>query len=87
MTDILLYMIYPITRLSLLSIKLAIKTWPILHKSWPKIIFKDSYLMLPYGLRALVKAFNIVIGKGYFPFLFNQLFYKGVIPAFEYWTG
>ena len=26
-------------------------------------------------------------GKGYFPFLLKNIFYSGVLPKFEYWTG
>ena len=51
------------------------------------IIFKDSYLILPLALRALCKAFNIIIPKGHFPFLLNDIFYKGVLPKLSYWTG
>lgn len=51
------------------------------------IIFKDSYLMLPQSLRKLSIAFNIISSKGYFPFLLNNIFYRGIIPSLEYWTG
>ena len=51
------------------------------------IVFKDSYLLLPLSLRKLCSAFNISIPKGYFPFLFKNIFYTGVLPHFEYWTG
>jgi hypothetical protein len=51
------------------------------------IIFKDSYLLLPLSLRMLCKAFNVDVPKGYFPFKLTNIFYTGVIPRFEYWTG
>jgi len=51
------------------------------------ILFKDSYLLLPVSLRKLCDAFNILIPKAHFPFLLNDIFYKGVFPAFNYWTG
>jgi len=69
----------------LISIKLIVKGD---KKSETKtIIFKDSYLLLPLSLRKLCKAFNIEKPKGYFPFLLNDIFYSGVIPKFENWTG
>ena len=51
------------------------------------IVFKDSYLLLPLGLRMLCKAFNISVSKGYFPFKLTNILYKGLFPKFEYWTG
>ena len=51
------------------------------------LIFKDSMLLLPLSLRKLCKAFKIKDDKGYFPFLLNDILYKGIIPRFEYWTG
>ena len=51
------------------------------------IVFKDSYLLLPQSLRSLCEAFNIVTPKGHFPFLLNEIFYKGVLPRLELWTG
>ena len=51
------------------------------------IIFKDSYLLLPLSLRSLCKAFDILTSKGHFPFNVKNIFYTGVIPKFEYWTG
>jgi hypothetical protein len=51
------------------------------------ILFKDSYLLLPLSLRKLCTAFNIPIPKGYFPFKLTNIFYTGVLPKFEYWTG
>ncbi len=51
------------------------------------IIFKDSYLLLPHSLRKLCEAFNITIPKGFFPFKLTNIFYNGILPKFEYWTG
>jgi len=50
------------------------------------ILFKDSYQLLPYSLRSLCEAFNINLAKGWFPYLFTDIFYKGVLPLFEYWN-
>jgi hypothetical protein len=52
-----------------------------------KILFKDSYLMLPMSLRKLCLAFNIIEVKSYFPYLFNDIFYKGVLPLISYWSN
>jgi hypothetical protein len=69
----------------LISIKLKIEGS---KKSENKtIIFKDSYLLLPQSLRMLCKAFKIDTPKGYFPFKLTNIFYTGVVPKFEYWTG
>ena len=51
------------------------------------IIFKDSMLLLPLSLRKLCKAFNIEVPKGHFPFKLTNIFYTGIIPRFESWTG
>jgi hypothetical protein len=50
------------------------------------IIFKDSYLLLPYSLRRLCKAFNIEISKGWFPFKLTNIYYNGILPAISYWN-
>ena len=50
------------------------------------ILFKDSYLLLPYSLRRLCSAFNIESGKSYFPFNLTEIFYTGVLPKLHYWT-
>jgi hypothetical protein len=73
----------------LISIKLKIKIMSTENsKSEEKtIIFKDSFLLLPLSLRKLCLAFNIETSKGYFPFLLNNIYYSGVIPKFENWTG
>ena len=68
----------------LISIKLKILTGKYKGKT---IIFKDSMLLLPLGLRLLCKAFNVSIPKGYLPFKLTNIFYIGVLPKFEYWTG
>ena len=68
----------------LISIKLIIQTGQYKGKT---IIFKDSMLLLPLGLRKLCGAFGLVVPKGYFPFKLVDIFYTGVLPKFEYWTG
>ena len=68
----------------LMSIKVIVGT----TKSETKVIvFKDSYLLLPLSLRKLCVAFDVAVPKGHFPFLFKNIFYTGIIPKFEYWTG
>jgi DNA polymerase type B, organellar and viral len=52
-----------------------------------KISILDSYLLLPFGLNKLAKVFNCSNSKGIFPYLFlnkDNINYKGVIPAIEY---
>jgi len=51
------------------------------------IIFKDSYLLLPLSLRKLCTAFKVEAPKTFFPFLLTNIYYSGVFPKFEYWTG
>jgi DNA polymerase type B, organellar and viral len=42
----------------------------------------QEYLhLLFFGLSKLISS------KGHFPFLFNDIIYKGLLPKFEYWTG
>ena len=68
----------------LISIKVRLNIEGYVGKT---IIFKDSYLLLPQSLRNLCNAFNISVPKGYFPFKLIDIFYTGLIPRFEYWTG
>ena len=68
----------------LLSITLRLNIAGYKNKT---IIFRDSLLLLPHSLRILCKAFNITTPKGYFPFKLNDIFYKGILPKFELWTG
>jgi hypothetical protein len=68
----------------LMSIKIKLNVEGYKNKT---IIFKDSYLILPQSLRKLCEAFNISTGKSYFPFLLTNIFYKGILPKLEYWTG
>ncbi len=53
----------------------------------PVMVFRDSYLMLPSALRSLARLFGYILGKGFFPFDFNDIFYKGVIPSYQYWQA
>lgn len=68
----------------LMSIKVKLNIDGYKNKT---IIFKDSYLLLPQSLRNLCLAFNVTLPKGYFPFKLTNIFYTGIIPAFEYWTN
>jgi hypothetical protein len=43
-------------------------------------------LLLPSSLRNLCKSFNVLSEKGYFPFKFNNIYYKGSFPKFEYFN-
>lgn len=56
------------------------------HKN-KTIIFKDSLLMLTISLRELCNSFKIENSKSYFPFLLNDLKYKGKFPDFSLFTG
>lgn len=50
------------------------------------IIFKDSFLLLPMGLRRLCKSFNVPTVKTHFPFYFSDINYSGDFPAYELFT-
>ena len=66
----------------LISIKLRLNVEGYKGKT---VIFKDSFLLLPLSLRKLCSAFNVINPKGYFPFKFTNIFYKGLLPLIEYW--
>jgi len=68
-------------RLMCIELKLEIKGY-----NGRKIIFKDSYLLLPYSLRKLCEAFNITLTKGWFPYKLTDIFYKGIVPSINYWN-
>lgn len=68
----------------LISIKVKLNIVGYTDKT---IEFKDSFLLLPLSLRLLCTAFKVVIPKGFFPFKLTNIFYTGILPAFEYWTG
>lgn len=51
------------------------------------IIFKDSLLMLPLSLRDLGKSFKVEVSKGYFPYLLNDINYKGQFPEYNLFTN
>ena len=68
----------------IMSIKLRLNRLGYLNKT---IIFKDSMLLLPISLRDLCVSFNITVPKSYFPFKLTNIFYIGIFPKFEYWTG
>ena len=51
------------------------------------IIFKDSYLLLPFALRKLALIFNTSENKGIFPFNLSNIFYSGIFPRFEYFIN
>lgn len=56
------------------------------HKN-KTIVFKDSFLMLPLSLRDLCNSFKVDNPKSYFPYLLNDLNYKGQFPDFKYFTS
>jgi hypothetical protein len=68
----------------LISIKLKLNIEGYHGKT---IIFKDSMLLLPVSLRKLCEVFKIETVKSYFPFGLSNIFYTGVLPKFEYWSG
>lgn len=58
-----------------------------INKKTYKIIFRDSYLLLPSSLSKLSKAFNNDNIKGIFPYNFislNNLLYEGIVPDYIY---
>jgi DNA polymerase type B, organellar and viral len=68
----------------LISIKLKININEYKDKT---IIFKDSMLLLPHGLRDLCKAFNIGESKGIFPMNLNDINYSSIFPSFKYFNN
>jgi len=61
--------------------------FPINDRKEGKIIFRDSYLLLPSSLRKLAKSFNVE-DKTFFPFKFVNntnvnLDYIGDIPSID----
>nr|AQU12774.1 DNA polymerase [Thelephora ganbajun] len=68
----------------LISIKLIVEIKG--HKN-KRIIFKDSFLMLPLSLRELCNSFNVENPKGVFPFLLNDLTYKGQFPEYKFFSS
>lgn len=68
----------------LISIKLTLTTKGHVGKT---IIFKDSMLLLPKSLRQLCDSFNIVNKKGVFPYLLNDVTYKGKFPNYNLFTS
>jgi hypothetical protein len=52
-----------------------------------KLIFRDSFLLLPLSLRKLCEAFSVEVSKSWFPFGLNDLNYEGDFPDYKYWSG
>ncbi|BDI12843.1 hypothetical protein (mitochondrion) [Phanerochaete sordida] len=50
------------------------------------IIFKDSYLLLPLGLRNLCQSFGVTSQKTNFPFLLSDINYVGEFPEYKFWS-
>lgn len=68
----------------LISIKLTLTIKGHVGKTF---IFKDSMLLLPLSLKQLCDSFNIDNKKGIFPYLLNDITYKGKFPKFELFTS
>jgi DNA polymerase type B, organellar and viral len=68
----------------LISIKLKVDIKG--HKG-KTIIFKDSFLRLTDSLRELCNSFKVETAKGYFPYLLNDLNYKGLFPEYKFFTS
>jgi len=68
----------------IISLKLKLNISGYKNKT---IIFNDSMLLLPQALRKLCESFGIESSKGYFPFKLSNIFYTGMLPKFENWTG
>lgn len=59
-------------------------------KKYVNVIFLDSFYQLSMKLDTLGKKFNTDTKKGLFPYKFidkNNLFYKGNVPAIEFFEG
>lgn len=78
------------------SVKLSVPKgykWKFIDGSTKKfnsnfvIEFKDTFLFLPVSLRKLCANFNIITGKGFFPYLLKDIFYRAPLPKFELWSG
>ena len=55
-----------------------------------KIVFKDSYKILPLNLRSLIKAFDIMTHKLFFPYKFmtiDNLNYEGKLPDKSFYVN
>jgi hypothetical protein len=68
----------------LMSIKVKLSIEGYVGKT---IIFKDSYLLLPFSLRKLCQQFDTIISKGHLPFKLTNIFYTGILPAIENYIG
>jgi len=63
----------------LISIKLTLTIKGHVGKT---IIFKDSMLLIPLSLRQLCDSFKVENKKGVFPYLLNDVNYKGPLPDY-----
>jgi len=68
----------------LISIKLTLSIKGHIGKT---IIFKDSMLSLPLSLRQLCDSFKVFNKKGVFPYLLNDIAYRGQFPNYELFTS
>jgi DNA polymerase family B len=68
----------------LISIKVTLSIKGHIGKT---IIFKDSMLMLPLSLRQLCDSFKVENKKGVFPYLLQDINYKGQFPNYELFTS
>lgn len=68
----------------LITLKL---TLPHDNNKTTKLIFKDSYLLLPSSLRNLCQSFNVITQKGIFPYGLMDIHYNGVVPDYKYFNG
>ena len=68
----------------LISIKVTLSIKGHIGKT---IIFKDSMLSLPLSLRQLCESFKVFNKKGVFPYLLNDITYKGNFPNYELFTS
>jgi hypothetical protein len=71
----------------LMSIKINVTD----HNSKKPVVrtieFKDSFLLLPMGLRKLCDSFKVKTVKTNFPFNLSDINYSGEFPSFDKWTG
>ena len=58
-----------------------------LYETGITVTFMDSYLLLTSSLRKLCKSFSVKTTKSFFPFLLQDINYKGIVPDINLFNG
>nr|YP_009704476.1 hypothetical protein [Volvariella volvacea]AYD91365.1 hypothetical protein [Volvariella volvacea]AYD91396.1 hypothetical protein [Volvariella volvacea]AYD91442.1 hypothetical protein [Volvariella volvacea] len=59
-------MIYPLTRVSLMTIRLAIRTWPLLNKNFPRVsssllpLVLKTFWNLSMAVRSVMRTYGLI---------------------------